>query len=878
MLNPKLLSPEAQQLLQSAQEVVLEHKHAELDNVHLAYALLEYGDAFPIQQSLMQVLGGQVASVKQALLEQLAERPRLSLPPQTGQLYISQAFSLLCNQALKNAKARGESLIYTEDLVLGLVEESGFVGQLLRDKGVHPSAIQNAVAAAKSPTREEGEPKTLRKYAINLTQQARDNKLDPVIGRQEEIRRVVQVLSRRRKNNPVLIGEPGVGKTAIIEGLAQRIVKGDVPEGLKDKELYSLDMGLLLAGAKYRGEFEERLKDVLKEVEDSDGQLILFIDELHTVVGAGGGSEGGAMDAGNLLKPKLARGELRCIGATTINDYRKHIEKDAALERRFQPVMVDEPSEEESISILRGLKDHYELHHGVRIKDAALVAAVNLSKRYIQDRFLPDKAIDLIDEAASRLRVEIDSLPEELDQTKRQLRQLEIEQEALKSEEDFDSQQRLKDITHQIADLHEIQGRLETQWKAEKAHIEKSQNIKSRINDVQQDIERAEREADLSMAAELKYGTLPELEKELAALNEKTQENALKTTLLKEEIDTEDIAEIVSKWTGVPVSRLVEEEAQKLLGFEDQLRQRVIGQENAIRILSDAIRRARAGLKAPNRPIGSFLLLGPTGVGKTEVAKAIAEYLFHDEQAMIRLDMSEYSEKHTVARMIGSPPGYIGHDEGGQLTEAVRRKPYSVILFDEVEKAHPEIFNTLLQLLDDGRLTDSKGRTVDFSNCLILMTSNLGARHLIEARVAHPLGGVSLSEEAKATVMAEVRQFFKPEFLNRLDDTILFEPLGIATLQKVVHKMLRGLEARLAQQHYTLELTDDAIEWLARMGYDPIYGARPLQRVIQTYVENPLASAILKKAFSQGQTITMDVNQDDSALEFVSTYAKMDQP
>ena len=750
---------------------------------------------------------------------------------------------------------------------MALLEEGGLASTLLRRSGVTAVSLVEGLHGQHFTEDAPHEQSALHKYGHNLTEKARSGKLDPVIGRQDEIRRVIQVLSRRTKNNPVLIGEPGVGKTAIVEGLAQRIIKGDVPEGLKDKQVFSLDMGMLLAGSKYRGEFEERLKDVLKEVEESAGQIILFIDELHTVVGAGGGGEGGAMDASNLLKPKLARGELRCIGATTINEYRKYIEKDAALERRFQPVQVHEPSEEDTISILRGLKEKYELHHGVRIKDAALVAAVTLSKRYIQDRFLPDKAIDLMDEAASRLRTDIDSLPEELDVVNRQLRQLEIEQEALKKEEDVSSKKRLKDLQETLAELKTEQEALQAQWISEKVHIQQIKEIKEAINTCKLQIEAAEQNANLSKAAELKYGNLPELEKKLSLLSTQTQENTLKHTLLKEQIDADDIAEVVSKWTGVPLTRLLAEEAETLLNFEDSIAKQVIGQDNAITILSNAIRRARAGLKDPQKPMGSFLLLGPTGVGKTEVAKAIATFLFHDESALIRLDMSEYAEKHTVSRMVGSPPGYIGHDEGGQLTEAVRRKPYSVLLLDEVEKAHPDVFNTLLQLLDDGRLTDSKGRTVSFANCLVLMTSNLGAGALIEARLANATSSNVLGDEVKEAVMRDVRQFFKPEFLNRLDDTIIFEPLGLQTLEAIVLKEVAKIQRRLSSQNLTLDLSESAIEWLARRGYDPVYGARPLQRVLRQYVENPLATAILKQHLVPESIIHMNVNVDESALD-----------
>jgi ATP-dependent Clp protease ATP-binding subunit ClpB len=864
MFDVNRYDPEAQRLLQVSHDLAVQFRHSELDVEHLLLALLEHGQGMKAHQSLINCLGGQSPVVITELAKNLASRPRLNQPVQAN-LYVSARMALIQTAAWNLANQAGQSLISPEFLILAVLDEGGMASQLLRRLGVTASALVEGFHQS-GPDSLNNEESALHRFGHNLTEKARSGKLDPVIGRQDEIRRVIQVLSRRTKNNPVLIGEPGVGKTAIVEGLAQRIIKGDVPEGLKDKQVFALDMGMLLAGSKYRGEFEERLKDVLKEVEASAGQIILFIDEVHTVVGAGGGGEGGAMDASNLLKPKLARGELRCIGATTINEYRKYIEKDAALERRFQPVHVHEPSEEDTISILRGLKEKYELHHGVRIKDAALVAAVTLSKRYIQDRFLPDKAIDLMDEAASRLRTDIDSLPEELDVVNRQLRQLEIEQEALKKEEDVASKKRLNDLQDTLVALKQEQDTLQVQWASEKAHIQQVKEIKEAINACKRHIEEAEQQADLSKAAELKYGTLPELEKQLNTLNATTQENANKHTLLKEQIDAEDIAEVVSKWTGVPLTRLVAEEAETLLNFEEYIAKQVIGQDHAIAVLSDAIRRARAGLKDPQKPMGSFLLLGPTGVGKTEVAKAIARFLFHDDSALIRLDMSEYAEKHTVSRMLGSPPGYIGHDEGGQLTEAVRRKPYSVLLLDEVEKAHPDVFNTLLQLLDDGRLTDAKGRTVSFSNCLILMTSNLGAGALIEARLANASGSPVLGEGVKEAVMRDVRQFFKPEFLNRLDDTIIFEPLSMQTLQAIVLKEVAKIQVRLSSQHLSLALSEAAIEWLARRGYDPVYGARPLQRVLRQYVENPLAQAILKQTLEPETVLHMDVNADESAL------------
>lgn len=864
MFDFNRFSPDAQRILQKSHELALQFHHSEVDVEHVLLALLEHGEGLVTRQAVIEKLGANYPVVLAELAKYLAGRPRLNKSVESN-LYVTARLSQVEQTALRLAHQNQDTEITPENMFLGILEEGGLAATLLRRSGVTALGFLEAVEAQKK-TNATSEQSALNKYGQNLSEAAKAGKLDPVIGRQEEIRRVIQVLSRRTKNNPVLIGEPGVGKTAIIEGLAQRIAKGDVPEGLKDKQIFSLDMGMLLAGAKYRGEFEERLKEVLKAVEESAGQVILFIDELHTVVGAGGGGESGAMDASNLLKPKLARGELRCVGATTITEYRKYIEKDAALERRFQPVRVDEPSVEDTISILRGLKERYELHHGVRITDSALVAAVTLSKRYIQDRFLPDKAIDLMDEAASCLRTEIDSLPNELDVLNRQVRQLEIEQEALKKEEDLASQKRLQDLQESLMTLRQEQQDLQAQWMKEKEHLQQIKELKEAINDCRFQIERAEQSADLSRAAELKYGELPALQKQLLELNTRSQGNTLEHTLLKEQIEVEDIADVVAKWTGVPVTRLVAEEAKTLLNFEDSIRQQVMGQDHAISVLSDAIRRARAGLKDPQKPMGSFLLLGPTGVGKTEVAKAIATFLFHDESALIRLDMSEYAEKHTVSRMLGSPPGYIGHDEGGQLTEAVRRKPYSVLLLDEVEKAHPDVFNTLLQLLDDGRLTDAKGRTVSFANCLILMTSNLGAGALIEARLANASSSQVLGNDVKEAVMREVRHFFKPEFLNRLDDTIIFEPLSLQTLEAVVQKEMKHLKERLTAQHLALVLTPAATEWLARRGYDPVYGARPLQRVIRQYVENPLASAILKQSFAPETVLHMDVQPDESGL------------
>jgi ATP-dependent Clp protease ATP-binding subunit ClpB len=697
----------------------------------------------------------------------------------------------------------------------------------------------------------------LQRYSRDLTEQARKGKLDPVIGRDAEIRRVIQVLSRRTKNNPVVIGEPGVGKTAIVEGLAQRIINGDVPEGLKNKRLVALDMGALLAGAKYRGEFEDRLKAVLKEVEEASGEIIMFIDELHTVVGAGAAE--GALDASNMLKPALARGELRCIGATTINEYRKHVEKDAALERRFQPILVGEPTVEDTISILRGLKERYEVHHGVRITDSAIVAAATLSNRYISDRFLPDKAIDLIDEAASRLRMEIDSLPAEIDEVQRKLMQLEIEREALKKEKDRASRERLDKLNTEITQLKNQCEEMKKHWHKEKDTIQSIQSLKEKIEEAKAEEHRAERSGDLGKVAQIRYGTIVELQKKLEEENKKLALMQQEQKILKEEVDEEDIAEVVAKWTGIPVSRMMESELQKLVHMEQRLKKRVVGQDDAVTVVSNAVRRARSGIQDPNRPLGSFIFMGPTGVGKTELGRALAEFLFDDEQAMIRIDMSEYMEKHTVARLIGAPPGYVGYEEGGQLTEAVRRKPYSVVLFDEIEKAHPDVFNVLLQILDDGRLTDGQGRTVDFKNTIIIMTSNLGSQFMQEKN----------EQKKRDLIIDVVRHTFKPEFLNRIDEIVLFNSLGIDQIKFIVDIQLALLQKRLDERKLVITLTDGAKEFIVKHGFDPVYGARPLKRAIQRYIQDPLALKILEGEFREGDTIAIDCDTAGDTLVFV---------
>jgi ATP-dependent Clp protease ATP-binding subunit ClpB len=781
---------------------------------------------------------------------------------QGGQQYFSPRLTQIFTSAQKGAEAMQDEYVSTEHLLLAIVDEKdGAAGRILRQHGVNRDDLSKVVGEMRGDSRitdqnAESNYQALAKYAKDLTDLARQGKLDPVIGRDDEIRRTIQVLSRRTKNNPVLIGEPGVGKTAIVEGLAQRIISGDVPETLRNKRLVGLDLGSMLAGAKYRGEFEDRLKAVLKEIENAKGQIVLFIDELHTLVGAGAAE--GAIDASNMLKPALARGELRCVGATTLNEYKKHIEKDAALERRFQQVYVGEPTVEDTIAILRGLKERYEVHHGVRIKDSAIVAAATLSNRYITDRFLPDKAIDLIDEAASRLRIEIDSLPVEIDELERETMGLEIEKQALQRETDERSQARLREIEVKIADVRERASGMKAQWRSEKDIIENIRKAKEELEQIKVQAEQYERSGDYGKVAELRYGTAVELQKQLNDEHAKLAELQKEGVYLKEEVDEEDIALVVAKWTGVPVAKMLEGEMQKLITMEERLSQRVIGQDEALTAVANAVRRARAGLQDPNRPVGSFIFLGPTGVGKTETARALAEFLFDDERAMIRLDMSEYMEKHAVARMIGAPPGYVGYEEGGQLTEAVRRRPYSVVLFDEIEKAHSDVFNVLLQILDDGRLTDSKGRTVSFKNTVLIMTSNLGSREIQAA------GGDE--KQVREAVLEELRGHFKPEFLNRIDDVVIFHQLSREEIVQIIEVQLERLRHMLGERNITLTLDDSARELLAREGYDPMYGARPLKRAIQTLIQNPLASKLLRGEIAAGQTIR--VVADGNELKF----------
>ena len=841
-----------QEALQTASSYATTRSHQGIEVEHLLLAFLEQDGG--VASSILEQAGLSVPSVRQAVEQALARLPQVQgAGASPGQLHVASRLSQVLAKAEDEQRALKDDYLSVEHVILAMVQEGGVLKKLGLTKERLLGALQQVRGSQRVTSQDpEGTYQALEKYGRDLTRLAGQGKLDPVIGRDEEIRRVVQILSRRTKNNPVLIGEPGVGKTAIVEGLASRIIKGDVPEGLKKKRVITIDMGSLVAGAKFRGEFEERLKAVLKEVQAAEGQILLFIDELHTVVGAGAAE--GAMDAANLLKPMLARGELHLIGATTLDEYRKHIEKDAALERRFQTVFVNQPSVEDTISILRGLKERYEVHHGVRIKDAALVAAAKLSNRYIADRFLPDKAIDLVDEAAARLRTEIDSLPAELDEVSRKVMQLEIEREALRKEKDRASQARLATLEQELGDKQRDLEALKTRWGSEKASVARLRKTREAMEEVKQQIERAERAYDLNRVAELRYGELPRLERELALEQEQLGKKQGESRLLKEEVDEDDIADIVSRWTGIPVSRLVEGEMEKLLKLDELLHQRVVGQDEAVRAVADAVLRARSGIKDPNRPIGSFLFLGPTGVGKTELARALAATLFDDEANLIRIDMSEYMEKHTVARLIGAPPGYIGYDEGGQLTEAVRRRPFSVILFDEIEKAHHDVFNVLLQVLDDGRLTDSQGRTVDFKNTVLIMTSNIGSPQILEAQQRR-----ASYEEVSTLVMAELRQHFRPEFLNRIDETVVFHPLETEQLTKIVGIQFERLRARLTERRISLSITPAALRYLGERGYDPVYGARPLKRLIQQEVETPMARQLVKGELRDGETAIVDL-------------------
>lgn len=859
MINFEKFTNYSQEIIFAANAKKDFYKNTEVQPEHIVMAMIEDKGIAKDYLEELKLLNQHFIN---EIVAKIKSYPTISAPSASQQVFLSRDTNALLEIAFQEAESLKDEFVGIECIIIAMTKlEGSFVQELMKRQGVNTNSVLNAMKKIRGNKKVDNKNaeenlKALEKYSTDLTEMARKGKLDPVIGRDEEVRRIIQVLNRRTKNNPVLIGEPGVGKTAIVEGLAQRIIRGDVPESLKEVKLISLDLGALVAGAKFRGEFEERLKAVLKEVQESNGEIVMFIDELHTVVGAG--STEGSMDAGNLLKPMLARGELRTIGATTINEYRKYIEKDPALERRFQPVLVDEPSVEDTISILRGLKEKYEVHHGIRILDSALIQAAQLSDRYITDRFLPDKAIDLIDEAASALRIEIDSMPEEIDTMYRQKIQLEIEREALKKETSPECIAKIDKLTSEINELEEKISKLKAQWELEKNTISGEAGIKDEIDKVKNKIAEAERNMDLQLAAELKYGKLMELEKKLQSVQGKEKSE---NQLLKEEIDGDDIAAVVSKWTGVPVTKLVESEMQKLLKMEDVLHTRLIGQDEAVDTVSDAIRRARSGLKDPKRPIGTFIFLGPTGVGKTELAKTLAEFLFNDEDAIVRIDMSEYMEKHNVSRLVGAPPGYVGYEEGGQLTEAVRRKPYSVVLFDEIEKAHPDVFNIMLQIFDDGRLTDSKGRTVDFKNTVIIMTSNIGSDIILEDSL-----NMNNFDETKEKVNAIMRERFKPEFLNRVDETIFFKALTLQQLSAIVDIQMEHLRKLLKEHNITFEITGDAKEFLATRGFNPIYGARPLKRVIRQLVENPLSKLILAQKFMDGDNLIIDVKDDE--LEF----------
>jgi ATP-dependent Clp protease ATP-binding subunit ClpB len=868
-MDMERLTEKSQQALQGAQAIAVRHGHAEVDGEHLLLALLEQeGGLVP---RLFEKMDVPLEPLVGKLREELDRRPRVSgQATEAGKVYVTQRLQRLVLKAQEEAGHLRDEYVSVEHLVLAFLNEGRdtVAGRLLGEFNVTKPRFLEALNAVRGSQRvtgpnPEGTYEALEKYGRDLVEMARDGKLDPVIGRDDEIRRTIRILSRKTKNNPVLIGEPGVGKTAIVEGLAQRIVRGDVPEGLKDRRLVALDMGALIAGTKYRGEFEERMKAVLNEVKTSEGQILLFIDELHTIVGAGAAE--GSVDAGNLLKPMLARGELHCIGATTLDEYRKHVEKDAALERRFQPVMVDPPNVEDTVSILRGLKERYELHHGVRIHDAALLAAAVLSDRYISDRFLPDKAIDVVDEACATIRTEIDSLPTELDESKRRVMQLEIEEAALGREEDAGSLERLEDLRRELADARDRVKELEAQWDAEKKGLEGLQSVREELDRARLELERAERDYDLNRAAELRHGTIPELETKLREETEKIEGESSGKRLLREEVTADEIAEIVARWTGIPVYKLKESEREKLLHLDDVLHQRVVGQDEAVRLVADAVLRSRAGVQDPRRPIGSFIFLGPTGVGKTELAKTLAQSLFDSEENMVRIDMSEYMERHTVSRLVGAPPGYVGYEEGGQLTEAVRRKPYSVVLFDEIEKAHTQVFNVLLQILEDGRLTDSHGRTVNFRNTVLIMTSNIGSPYLLEGGVT-PEGDIT--DDAREKVMAELRSGFRPEFLNRVDEVVLFKPLHADEIKRIVELMTEDIRRRLADRKITLEMTDAARELVAREGFDPVFGARPLRRYLQREVETRIARALIAGDAPDGCAVTVGLKDGQLAIGF----------